>query len=122
ECAATGVLLPGCGAPGEDMVPVAWQLKPLVQARFVCPAAPIELGLPFADARAWWQLDAARIARGGGIDTTEEPAGLAAARAKVLELLDALDGPSERTVIGGFSQGAMLATDVVLRTERPFAG
>ncbi|HYQ40313.1 MAG TPA: hypothetical protein VER11_00045, partial [Polyangiaceae bacterium] len=28
----------------------------------------------------------------------------------------------EQTVIGGFSQGAMLATDTVLRTSRPFAG
>jgi phospholipase/carboxylesterase len=27
-----------------------------------------------------------------------------------------------RTVIGGFSQGAMLACDLVLRTRRPFAG
>jgi phospholipase/carboxylesterase len=27
-----------------------------------------------------------------------------------------------RVVIGGFSQGAMLACDVVLRTHRPFAG
>ena len=44
----------------------------------------------------------------------------------VLSLLDALErdfsARPEQTVIGGFSQGAMLATDIVLRSERKFAG
>jgi phospholipase/carboxylesterase len=118
----TVILLHGFAAPAEDLVPLAWELRLPPGTRAVLPAAPIELGLPFADARAWWLLDAARIARGGGLDPAEVPPGLAAARAQVVASLDALGAPAERTVIGGFSQGAMLATDVVLRTDRRFAG
>jgi len=116
------VLLHGYGAPAEDLVPLAWHMKAPPGTRFVCPAAPIELGLPFADARAWWHLEPGRYARGEGQDPDEVPVGLDAARAKVLALLDALGAPPERTVLGGFSQGAMLTLDVALRSRRPFAG
>jgi phospholipase/carboxylesterase len=41
-------------------------------------------------------------------------------------MLDALERetgtPSERVLLGGFSQGSMLALDVALRTKRPLAG
>lgn len=120
------VLLHGFGAPAEDLVPLAWNLDVPSGTRFVCPAAPIALGLPFADVRAWWQIDVARVARGDTSMTQEVPRGLAEARALVLELLDLcatrLGAAPERTVLGGFSQGAMLSTDVVLRSTRPFAG
>ena len=46
------------------------------------------------------------------------------ARAMVISMLDAI-APVEsgtKVVLGGFSQGAMLACDVVIRTDRPFAG
>jgi phospholipase/carboxylesterase len=38
------------------------------------------------------------------------------------DLQEKLGVASERVILGGFSQGAMLATDVVLRDNRPFAG
>src|SRR5262249_39282995 len=116
----TVILLHGFGAPAEDLVPLAWELRPPPDTRFVLPGAPLELGLPFSDARAWGMLDASRIAR-GEIDPAEVPAGLGAARDKLLAFLGAL-GASGPTIIGGFSQGSMLAADVVLRTDRPFAG
>ena len=39
-------------------------------------------------------------------------------------MLDALaaEEPGRRLVLGGFSQGAMLATDIALRSARPLAG
>jgi len=55
---------------------------------------------------------------------SEAPPGLAEARAKVTAMLDELDAtlrPSS-LVLGGFSQGSMLAVDVALRSERPLAG
>jgi phospholipase/carboxylesterase len=56
----------------------------------------------------------------------ETPPGLSAARAAVTAMLAARERdpatPPERVVLGGFSQGAMLATDVTLRAERPPAG
>ena len=54
------------------------------------------------------------------------PAGLAEARASVVAMLDAYERetstPSDRIVLGGFSQGSMLALDVALHTERALAG
>jgi phospholipase/carboxylesterase len=50
------------------------------------------------------------------------PPQLADAREKVLDLVGALESgmdiPTERIVLGGFSQGSMLATDVALRLDR----
>src|SRR5215470_18059158 len=101
----TVVLLHGFGAPAEDLVPLAWELRPPPDTRFVLPAGPVELGLPFSDARAWWLLDAARLAR-GEIDPGWVPPGLGAARAMLLAFLDALGAAPDQTVIGGFSPGS----------------
>src|SRR5262249_10583661 len=99
--------------------------------RWVFPAAPLELGGLYGDARAWWLIDLARLERdlmaGRSTDRAAEvPAGLPEARAAMLAGLDAvrdrLGVPDERVVLGGFSQGAMLSLDVALHTERAFAG
>jgi phospholipase/carboxylesterase len=56
----------------------------------------------------------------------EVPPGMAEASASVVAMLEALERdmsvPAERVVLGGFSQGSMLALDVALRTTRPLAG
>jgi phospholipase/carboxylesterase len=121
------VLLHGFGAPAEDLVPLAFHMDLPPGTRFVCPGAPLALGMPFSDARAWWMIDLARLERiGGDAWVRETPAGMDAARTKIIALLGEcqrrLGAAPERTVIGGFSQGAMLATDVVLGTDTPFAG
>jgi phospholipase/carboxylesterase len=124
------VLCHGFGAPGTDLVGLA---EPLIttqralaeKAVFLFPAALMDLtdrGLP--GGRAWWWVDleelinrrtpevAARFRR-------ECPVGLPAARLQLTALIEAASqryglGP-EQFVLGGFSQGAMLATDVALR-------
>jgi phospholipase/carboxylesterase len=52
--------------------------------------------------------------------------GMPEARDRVRGFLDALQGrlgvTSDRVVLGGFSQGAMLALDVALHDDRPLAG
>jgi phospholipase/carboxylesterase len=129
------VLCHGYGAPATDLVPLAAELmaeKPaLAQAvRFVFPGAPLSLsafGMP--QARAWFHLpqevlmgrerDWDRFARA-------TPEGLPAARRALMGLLSELSVatklPYGRMVLGGFSQGAMTATDVTLRLEEPPAG
>jgi phospholipase/carboxylesterase len=128
------VLLHGYGAPAEDLVPLFRTLEVPREVRFVFPAAPIALD-PRVPAefsgRAWWPLDMVElneIATSGKIEKLQalEPAGLPQARAQIEALLDALPNAlsarPESLVIGGFSQGAMLATELVLATNRPFAG
>lgn len=120
----TVVLLHGFGAPGDDLVALADAIRAPV--RFVFPEAPLELGGLYGDARAWWLLDLARLeaelARGTPRDRrTEIPDGLPAARTQVLRLLEQVVSrlPTQRLVLGGFSQGAMLALDVALHREVP---
>jgi phospholipase/carboxylesterase len=97
----------------------------------VFPEAPLEISGVYGAARAWWLLDLAlledELRRGAPRDRRDEvPEGLPAARAQVLRLLDQLEArfatPGARLVLGGFSQGAMLALDVALHRARPPAG
>jgi phospholipase/carboxylesterase len=128
------VLFHGFGAPATDLVPLHRALDVPREVRFVFPAAPIELepGAPEEfSPRAWWLIDILglrqAIAEGRAVDLArEKPPGLDEARALVDGLLSALetelDAPLERVVLGGFSQGAMLACDVALRSTRSPAG
>lgn len=129
DAATTCVLLHGFGAPGDDLVPLAGGLAAPV--RFVFPEAPLPLGGLYGDARAWWLLDLARLEadqrRGVPRDRRDEvPEGLPEARAQVMRLLDQVQArfsvAAPALVLGGFSQGAMLALDVALHRDAPPAG
>jgi phospholipase/carboxylesterase len=130
----TVVLLHGFGAPGTDLVGLASELRAPPHTRFVFPEAPltIDVGLPPPyQGRAWWLIDMMRLqvaVMTGSFESLARhvPEGLAHARQLLSEFLDALDarlnlqeGP---LVIGGFSQGAMLSSDLVLNGSRNFAG
>ncbi len=129
------VLCHGYGAPGDDLVPLYDELltrEPSLElVRFVFPAAPLVLDHS-ASARAWWHIDLPTLARLASDPQAlrafrkAEPAGMSAARAALLRLADevALGSalPFSRLVLGGFSQGAMVTTDVALRTEEACAG
>lgn len=126
------VLLHGFGAPGDDLVALWRYLNVPDEVRFLFPAAPMNLDMGFGgDARAWWMLDMERVTQAraqGQWDalSQEVPRGLAPARKQMLDLLAlataALSVPSQSLVLGGFSQGAMLSTDLVLHSDIPFAG
>jgi phospholipase/carboxylesterase len=87
--------------------------------------------MEFGNAKAWWMLDMERITQAraqGQWDTLSQeiPRGLERARTLVHNLLtqatEALTVPSGSLVVGGFSQGAMLSTDLVLHSEIHIAG
>lgn len=131
----TVVLMHGYGAPGDDLVSLAEVISAPAGTTFLFPAAPSSLGGELADlmgeARAWWDIDVGRfqrVAMTGKLEglVDEIPEGIAAAREGLVAMLDALERetktPGDRIVLGGFSQGSMLALDVALRTTRPLAG
>ena len=124
------ILCHGYGAPGDDLVPIGAHLQGLpglARVSFAFPEAPESIpGMPPAYARAWWQIDVGRFQRAamtGDIQALldEVPAGMAEARKKLREVVDALAKksglPLSKIVLGGFSQGAMIATDTALRLE-----
>ncbi|MGP0594176.1 alpha/beta hydrolase [Nitrospira sp. T9] len=125
------VLLHGFGAPGDDLVALWRYLNVPDDVRFLFPAAPLQLSMSFGDARAWWMLDMERLtqARAQGqweALSQEIPRGLPPSRTQMQDVLslatETLSVPSSSLIVGGFSQGAMLATDLVLHTDIPFAG
>jgi phospholipase/carboxylesterase len=128
------VLCHGFGAGGEDLVGLAAELvqrSPNLESkvRFVFPEAPLELsGIGYFGARAWWMIDVERYARALSEQDVaalrrQVPEGLPRARRMLMALVDELSRTSAllpgQIVLGGFSQGGMLATDVALRMEEP---
>jgi phospholipase/carboxylesterase len=125
------LLLHGFGAPGDDLLSLADELDMPTGTRFVIPEGPLTLSFGPSDARAWWLIDMARIAadRAAGRirDLSNEiPRGLAPARETMLAFLKEVErtfgADPRKTVLGGFSQGAMLSCDVMLQSDHPYAG
>ena len=124
------VTMHGYGAPGDDLVPIHSDIalklgSALPNVRFVFPAAPLSLdAMGMYGGRAWWPLNMAKLMQAMEMQDfselrTAEPPGLAEAREQLTkaigEMLESIGGSLSKTVIGGFSQGAMLATDTALR-------
>jgi phospholipase/carboxylesterase len=125
------LLLHGFGAPGDDLVPLADALNVPAGTRFVFPEGPLSLSFGPGDARAWWLIDMARIAQdraaGRVRDMSQDiPKGLAPVRETLLAFLKEIEqkfsADPRKTILGGFSQGAMLSCDLILHTDRPYAG
>jgi phospholipase/carboxylesterase len=125
------ILLHGFGAPGDDLVPLGEVMDVPAGTRWIFPEGPLSLNMGFGDSRAWWMIDMARLeadrAAGRVRDLSNEvPRGLPQAREALETFLAALPRAMridyKKTVIGGFSQGAMLTCDLVMRTGHPFAG
>jgi phospholipase/carboxylesterase len=117
------VVLHGYGARGDDLVPLAARIAREANVRCAVVEAPIAMP---GGGRAWWPFDVARIreerARGENRLRERAPEGLAAARARVIALVEELreTGPGTPEIhLVGFSQGAMLAADVALHLEPP---
>lgn len=129
--ALTVWLCHGYGAPGNDLCGLAGEVvarQPALasRVRFVFPEAPLALDfMPFSG-RAWWHIDVSRFERAlatGELERLfdETPEGMPAARKALRAALDAwctsTNTPSARVLLGGFSQGAMITTDLALRLE-----
>jgi phospholipase/carboxylesterase len=126
------VICHGYGASYEDLAPLSGEWIGLLgdaaaRFRFVFPDAPHtldELGMPYG--RAWWPIDMMRFAeavQAGAFDQLHslEPPGIDDVRRRlcgtIREVMAGLKEEATPLVLGGFSQGAMLAMDVSLRGD-----
>lgn len=125
----TVVLFHGYGADAGDLVPLAQALRGPKDTNWIFPNGhlTVPLGGHF-EGRAWFPISVAELERAaagvvpGVTFDALTPPGLKRARENVLEMLARLGRPSQRLILGGFSQGAMLATDVVLHGDLAPAG
>ena len=114
------VLLHGYDMRPEDLEPFSRSLN--VPALFHFPRGP--LSTPSGN-RCWWPIDQERRSRqleAGPRDLFEEaPPGRPAARDRLCVYLDELRASSPKLplLLGGFSQGGMLACDTVLCARQP---
>jgi phospholipase/carboxylesterase len=127
------LLCHGFGAPGDDLVSLA-RVTPVDRGvRWFFPEALLEIDFGMGmKGRAWWPIDMMRLQeamqRGEArLLAKETPEGLSRAREALTATLAELERTHgvrrERTILGGFSQGAMLATELALFSpDRPFAG
>ena len=120
------VLLHGFAGAPEDLEPFSRSIG--VGARFVFPEGFSDLSAFGLSGRGWWPSDgtarAAAIESGVPRDLCDfEPEGLDAAHQALSLMLDewTREAPGAPLVLGGFSQGAMLAFDVALRSKRALA-
>lgn len=116
------ILLHGFAMRPGDLSPFAHSLR--LPAWFLFPEGP----LSSRTARAWWHIDEdareAAIARGARDFAVQHPPDLPAAREHLTRLVSELAPrvAGRPLYLGGFSQGAMLTFDTVLRTSFPLAG
>jgi phospholipase/carboxylesterase len=104
------VLLHGRGADEHDLLPLLDELDPERRLVGVTPGAPLQLGA----GRHWYV-----VREVGRPDRDTFRAGYQAAAAW-LDDLPALTGvPLAQTVVGGFSQGAVMSYALALGTGRP---
>jgi phospholipase/carboxylesterase len=123
------VLMHGFGVRGDDLVPLGRAVDAPPGTRWAFPEAPIVVRTAPVEGRGWWRVDIDEMTRAlntGGFEDRAEYflSGLLEVRANLLAMLRELRArlaPS-KVVLGGFSQGAMLATSVLLRTEEELAG
>ncbi len=128
------VLCHGFGAPGTDLVPIGAELldhQPQLanNIEIVFPAAPLSLDhLGYFGGRAWWPIDMEELV--GAVERGElrilrdqRPQGMSEARDMLLSTIQEIQRrtglPNSQIVLGGFSQGSMLAVDAAINLSTP---
>ncbi len=116
----TVVMLHGYGADAYDLSGLAGEFTTKRKIRYIFLNAPQTVIIDtHMTGRAWFAIDILELSlvmqRGNFEQFTQAiPKGLEHVREMVLGFIDASGLDISKTVFGGFSQGAMVATDVVL--------
>ncbi len=117
-------VLHGYGADAWDLVPLAQVLQVPPGTNWLFPNAPLEVPLgPHMSGRAWFAIDMAALEaammRGQHRDMSKEaPPALEHARESIMQMLTEAGATWTKTILAGFSQGAMVATAAALHAHR----
>ncbi len=122
--APTIVIFHGYGADMNDLASLAGVIQAPKNSNWYFPNGHISI--PMGDhheGRAWFPIPLAELQAGATLDLSElVPPGMKRARENARAFLDKLNLDSKKLILGGFSQGAMMATDLVLHMDTPPAG
>ncbi|AFG37764.1 alpha/beta hydrolase [Spirochaeta africana] len=119
------ILLHGFGADAHDLMGLSSEISTQVQVDYLFPQAPYEIVLDgFRHGTAWFPRDEQEVLRALTGDyfvglSRMDPDGLRESAREVLEFIAESGLDWNRLVIGGFSQGAMVAAEVALQAPKP---
>jgi phospholipase/carboxylesterase len=122
------VLFHGYGADAHDLSSLAEVVPLKTPCNWLFPNGPVEVPIgPGWTGSAWWNLDIEKIQREAQMGmarsmSDESPAELPLVREKVLKMISDLKVPWNKIILGGFSQGGMLAADIALHAPEKPAG
>ncbi|MCC5832611.1 MAG: dienelactone hydrolase family protein [Chlamydiales bacterium] len=112
----TIILLHGFGANAMDLVPLSKVFHLSPQPTLLFPNGPLEIPIaPGYSGRAWFPIDIEALQK-DGFQAVENafPKELSNARERIQRLVGELYIPRSKLIIGGFSQGAVLAVETAL--------
>ena len=114
----TFLVLHGYGADAQDLAPLSHAFTVPVGTHWLIPNGPLEIPLgPHYSGRAWAPINMAEwqmaIMQGRPRDlANEKPPEMVTSQKAVVDMLKSVGKSLEETVLVGFSQGAMLATQL----------
>ncbi|MDG0815539.1 alpha/beta hydrolase [Bdellovibrio svalbardensis] len=111
----------GYGADANDLKSLGDVIPTKKTYNWLFPNGPLEVPIgPGWTGRAWWNIDMMEIQRAMETGThrdfsNDTPKGFEKSRDLAMEMIRQLKVPWNQIILGGFSQGAMLATELYLR-------
>jgi len=122
------IMLHGYGATAEDLLSLAEYVNAPANTTWIFPNAPHLVTFDQSyTGRSWFSFDMEKLNNVMRLSLYDEFAkaeaeNISYAAELIQDLLKRIPCPLDKVVIGGFSQGAMLATHVALKTEENLAG
>lgn len=110
----------GYGADCEDLRSLAAALKTGKKTHWIFPNGPLSVPIgPGWHGSAWWNIDFSRFERPDDFSwTQEEPKDLSRLREEILTWIQKTEPDWNKVILGGFSQGSMLALDLFLHAPQ----
>lgn len=115
------ILFHGFGADAYDLQALSEVLEPSNPSNWLFPQGVLEVPIgPGWTGRAWWNIDLEALQRRQNQAdlSIEKPEGLEKLRPQILQMIAELKVDWSKIILGGFSQGAMLATDIFLHAPQ----
>ena len=112
------IMLHGYGANMNDLAPIATVSPEFKKFNWVFPDGKLEVPIgPHTMGKAWFPIDMTRFETGeiGDLYSFITPAGMDDACQNLTELVQSVSKRANGVIIGGFSQGSMVALELCLR-------
>ncbi len=114
------ILFHGYGADASDLESLKDYIPTEKKLNWLFPQGLINVPIgPGWTGKAWWALTMSSLESDF---SATKPEGIEHVRSEILNMIDALKVPWSKIILGGFSQGAMLATDIYLHAPETPAG